>query len=114
MTPTRDTGTVLNDWFEGLDVEDTDEAFFCLRTGAYSRKLLTSLRRVLAPATATRHGLDDPHTAAPGDPLSASVQTFLRQHLLAGETADLCAVQHPLPLQRRRTTTLRDVRGCRP
>lgn len=92
VSPERDTGTLLNRWFDGLEAADNLEAFHCLLTGCYSRKLLTSLRAALPPGEATRHGLDDPHAAAPGDPLSASIQTLLRDHLL---TDGACLLDPP-------------------
>lgn len=100
MSPERDTGTLLNRWLDGLGSADAQEALYCLVTGSYSRKLLASLRAVLDPGVAVRHGLDDPHTAAPGDPLSASVQTLLREHLLPGVC--LLDPRPPVPAPRRR------------
>lgn len=85
MSIATDTGTLLNGWLDDLDVTERAEAYGCLLTGVYSRGLLRSLRSTLSAGNATRHGLDDPHTADAGDPLSATIQTLLRDRLLVGD-----------------------------
>lgn len=81
-TPT-DTWTALEQWLADLDTAGLREARACLLSGTSSRALLVSLRDALSAGSANRRGLDDPHRAQPGDPLSATVQTFLRERLLS-------------------------------
>ena len=100
MSTATDTGTLLNRWLDDLGVAERAEAYGCLLTGSYSRRLLVSLRAALSPGQAVRHGLDDPHAAAAGDPLSATVQTLLRDRLLVGEPTHHDGA---LPVPRRRT-----------
>lgn len=98
MRVIKDTGSLLNQWLDGLDAETLEEARACLWTGTYSRKLLLSLRAALSEARPAPRGLDAPDLAVPGDPLSATVQTLLREHLLrVGTVNGLC----PVPGQRR-------------
>jgi len=76
------TGELLHDWFLGLDDRGREEARSCLLRGSYSRALLLSLRPVLLAGAGHRRGLDDPHVAQCGEPLGATLQTFLRERLL--------------------------------
>lgn len=90
-TPTEhplDSGELLNGWLAQLDPVDTAEAHACLMTGRYSHRLLVSLRSVLPTDARVRHGLDDPNEAQVGDPLSATIQTALRDHLLTDGLPD--------------------------
>ena len=97
----RDTGSLLNQWLDGLDAAALDEARACLWSGTYSRKLLLSLRSALAEARPAPRGLDDPQLASPGDPLGALVQTLLREHLLTVHGRGPASVTSPVPVQRR-------------
>lgn len=69
-------------WLDGLDGPLRLEARECLLAGAYSRRLLESLRRDGPVISARERGLDDPEKAQPGDPLGANLQTFLRERLV--------------------------------
>ncbi|WP_432521051.1 hypothetical protein [Kineococcus sp. SYSU DK006] len=77
-----DTWSALEQWLAGSDSAALAEARACLMSGTYSRALLTSLRTALPGGAAVRRGLDDPHQVLAGEPLSATVQTFLRERLL--------------------------------
>lgn len=77
---TADTASLLKAWLAGLDARGLDEAWGCLHRGTYTGPLLRSLRAALPSAPAVRHGLDDPHTSAAGDPLGSAVQTTLREY----------------------------------
>lgn len=101
MRVVRDTGSLLNQWLDELDAAALDEACACLWSGTYSRKLLISLRVALAEARPTPRGLDDPTLAVPGDPLGATLQTVLREHLLRVRADDLCGPSVAVPAQRR-------------
>ncbi|WP_432563232.1 hypothetical protein [Kineococcus sp. SYSU DK003] len=79
---TIDTWTALDQWLAGLDGVGLAEARACLSSGTYSRALLASLRTALSAGAADRRGLDDPHRVVAGEPLGATVQTFLRERLL--------------------------------
>lgn len=102
MKATLDTGTLLNEWWDGLDVEQVAEAERCLLAGTYSRRLLTSLRVVLGPDVPVRHGLDDPHAVVAGDPLGATLHTVLRDRLLRRSVPEAHDVRWLVPGQRDR------------
>lgn len=69
-------------WLAGLDERLRHEARQCLFAGAYSRRLLESLRRDGPLISARERGLDDPEKAQAGDPLGANLQTFLLERLV--------------------------------
>ena len=71
-----------DDWLDGLDLNLRAEAMHCLLAGAYSRRLLASLRDTGPAVSRRERGLDDPEKAQPGDPLGANLQTFLRERLV--------------------------------
>lgn len=102
MKVASDTGTLLNQWWDGLDERLVDEAWCCLLEGTYSRPLLDSLREVLGAGVPVRHGLDDPHTVAAGDPLGATLQTVLRERLLGRNSTPAHDARWLVPAQRRR------------
>ncbi len=70
-----------DEWLDGLDAEMRDEAWYCLITGSYSRRLLESLRRDGPVISPRERGLDAPEKAQAGEPLGANLQTFLRERL---------------------------------